>query len=172
MYKTCRADPGDISHDTLHGTVATARYTSPDPMQPSKGVLAAAAVRELKVFIENSVLMNESPFKVCRCQCDVHGRVGVDFCADGGNWVRAVRGSRAGECIFGLGETHTAMATAKQGATLVRHVDSTPESFLVHPAHQYHPLPLGDHGDHGEFGVGDDGHTDEACLVRNARGIR
>ncbi len=108
-----RVGPTPETFHTLHGTVATARYTSPDPMQPSKGVLAAAAVRELKVFIENSVLMNDSPFKVCRCQRNVRGRAGVDFCTDGENWVRAVRGSRVGECIFGLGETHTAMATAK-----------------------------------------------------------
>jgi hypothetical protein len=45
--------------------VAAARYMSPDPMQPSKGVLAAAAVRDLKVSIENAVLKNDSPFKVC-----------------------------------------------------------------------------------------------------------
>jgi hypothetical protein len=40
-----------------------ARYISPDPMNPHKGVLAAAAVRDLADCIENYVMKNDASEK-------------------------------------------------------------------------------------------------------------
>jgi len=137
--------------------VAAARYVSPDAMQPSKGVLAAAAVRELKFFIENAVLKNDSAFKVCQRPCSAP-TVGT-----GWGWVDAI------EVEFThvvLGRTHMAPVIL-EGAALVRRHSSPAEGLLIHPGYQYHPLPPGDHGDVGELG-----DTGEACLDRDAQGIR
>ena len=60
-------------------TQLRARYVSPDPLQPAKGVLAAAAVRDLKRFVENHVLQVRESDKVCRAtyviECVAHSKL-------------------------------------------------------------------------------------------------